>query len=234
MKRFLRRFEKLENISCNSSVTDTIKISKRFDRLEIGDKKIEVAITDKIIQEEQSSREIVYYLLCPYCGNENVSDAKSCVSCSHDLQTKLPENYQRITPLLKKCSICKAMNLKERANCWVCGREFFVNRSQEPNLIADNVITLNIDGKEYKSTDIDLPLDVSVLMKKIRRQGYKKEMVEEWVKKRNEELELQDGIKQRRLTEIRYGLFWRILGAVAIIVFVVFRFSACENIMRRY
>lgn len=59
-------------------------------------------------------------------------------------------------------------------------------------------------------------------------------MVEEWINKRNEEVDLEKETNERRLTEIRYGLLWRILGLIAIIAFVIFRFSACANIMGRY
>ncbi len=201
MKRFLKRFEKLENISVSSGIKECTKISKRFECLEIGDKKIEVAITDKVTEQEKAPSDIVYYILCPYCGKDNIVDARVCESCNHNLQTKLSENYQTVVHLLKKCGVCKAMNLKERANCWVCGRDFFVNRAQEPKLNTNNVITLNIDGKEYKSSDIELPSDVKALMQKIRREGYKKEIIEEWIKLRNEGIDFQERTDQTRLTD---------------------------------
>ena len=234
MKRFLKRFEKLENFSVSSGIKECTKISKRFERLEIGDKKIEVAITDKVSEQEKAPSDIVYYILCPYCGKDNTVEAQVCESCNHKLQSKLSENYQKAAVLLKKCGVCKAMNLRERTNCWVCGRDFFVNRAQEPKLNTNNVITLNIDGRVYTSSDIDLPSDIKALMQKIRREGYKKELVEDWVNKRNEEKELEKTINERRLAEIRYGLLWRALGLIAIITFVIFRFSACDNIMGRY
>ncbi len=234
MKRFLKRFEKLENILCSSSIKECTKISKRFERLEIGDKKIEVAITDKVTEQEKAPSEIVYYILCPYCGKENTVEAHVCEFCNHNLQSKLSENYQTIVHLLKKCSVCKAMNLKERTTCWVCGRNFFVNRGQEPALNTDNIITLNIDGKEYNSSDIKLPADVKALMQKIRRDGYKKEVVEDWINKRNEEKDLEKEINKRRLTEIRFGLTWRIIVLIVVIVFVIFWYRIYPNIMGRF
>lgn len=134
MKRFLKRFEKLENILIGSGIKECVKISKRFDRLEIGDKKIEVAITDKVTEQEKAPSEIVYYILCPYCGKENVVEARVCEFCNHNLQTKLSENYQTIAHLLKKCGVCKAMNLKERLIAGFAERIFLLIEARSRRL----------------------------------------------------------------------------------------------------
>lgn len=224
LKKFLKRFERLENIPPDNLVRQGIKISRRFERLEISDRKIEVAITDKITQEEKAPPGITYFVFCPYCGQENNSASENCVFCKRSLRTKLAESYQG--KLLKRC-LCGAANVKERNNCWACGREFFLQDGKQPKIDADNTIILNIDGQEYKSTDKDLPFEIRILMEKIRREGYKKELIDEWVKQRKNEAELKKDTMAYRIRDLRLQYNSRIVylgvGIAFFILIVLFR-----------
>ncbi len=222
IKKFLKRFEKLENTPQDIFSKRGFKISKRFERLEINEKKIEISITDKIIPEEQNAAKNDYLLICPYCGAENNNNAQICSLCKHELQTKFAKDYQELAQTLKRCA-CGAMNLNERKNCWICGRDLFLQDGRQPEINADNIISLNIDGKEYKSTDENLPLDIRILMERIRREGYKKEVIDEWAQKRQAESELKKESLEHQIgdTQLRYR--YRLISlAAGIIIFIVF------------
>ena len=116
-KKFLKRFEKLENVPVDTFAKKGIQISRRFERLEIGNKKIEVAITDRVSLQEKAPEALIYWIICPYCGAENTADSAVCVLCKHALRTKLAEEVRSNASLMKKCTVCGAVNHKERNNC---------------------------------------------------------------------------------------------------------------------
>ncbi len=199
--RFLKRFEKLENLPADELLNQGLKISKRFELLEIGDKRIEIAITDRINQQEQSSSEKKFFVICPYCGADNISNAEECSLCRHALQSKLGKNYQEKNGLLAKCVSCGTMNHSERPNCWLCGRLLPGAAQKGPGIPSSgtNEIILNMNGKEYRSSDKDLPGDIRLLMDQIRARGYSKELIDEWLK--NKEI-----LNQRETEEKRWRL----------------------------
>ena len=224
LKNFLKRFEKLEHAPADGSVKGDLRVSKRFERLEIGDKKIEISIEDKITPQEKAPPEIRYFIFCPYCGIENTPDSEICTSCQHSLRTLIARQYQK--QLLKRC-VCRAVNQQERKNCWACGRDFSLWGDKDAQADSDNVIVLNIDGTVYRSTDRDLPPGIVILMEKIRREGYKKEIIDEWIQERNLQVEKKQQETQQRLTQIQYGLFWRTVGLILVLIFVIFQLRVC-------
>lgn len=269
MKRFLRRFDKLEHKPFNLPNKEGFKKTKRFEYLEIGDKRIEFTIIDNVslfeenasknepyllcsncgkyfgsaqnscpnckqIPEKKSEKppaeDITYYILCPYCGKENETSQELCIHCRHDLKTQLAENYQTVAHLLKKCSSCGSMNLKERVNCWVCGKKISENVFKKET--SENVLTLNIDGHIYSSNDPNLPFEIRVLMEKVRANGYDKKIIEEWIQKRNQEAELKDAFQYRnrseRLNQIRYDISLRAIGIIVFLFIFIMQFRACS------
>jgi ribosomal protein L40E len=233
-RRFLKRFEKLENIPTDGLIMEDIKISKRFERLEIGDKKIEVAITDKIVQEEVAPPEVVYNIICRFCGADNPSNAQACILCRHPLQAQPTEakvtlGYQAARKrIVKKCMACGATNLEERRICWVCGKAFFGVSKENIALDPGNVITLNIDGKVYKSTDEKLPLDIKILMLRIRNEGYNKEIIDAWIKEMNEKIDARNRDITSNLWDIRRDLNIRIAGLILSIVLSLLWLRSCH------
>ncbi|MFH0790701.1 MAG: zinc ribbon domain-containing protein [Candidatus Omnitrophota bacterium] len=226
IKKFLKRFERLENTPKDTFFKEGVKISKRFERLEINERKIEISITDKIIPAEQNTTTTGYLLICPYCGAENNNNAQICSLCNHQLQTKFAKDYQELAQTLKRCT-CGAMNLNERKNCWICGRDLFLQDGREPEINADNVISLNIDGREYKSTDKEIPLDIRILMERIRREGYKKEVIDEWAQKKQAESEAKQMSLEHRIGDVqsryRYRLISLAVGIIVLILSLIFR-----------
>ena len=156
MKDFLKRFQKLENQPTDWSVKpESMPATKRFEKLEINDRKIEVAISDRAAAHETAPTGTNYIRMCPYCGAENSSSSRECAQCRHAL-SEYYNDYGGQEGQLKKC-VCGALNLKERKFCWVCGRDFSLSGDSQVVPRQENVIVLTIDGQTYRSTDAGLP-----------------------------------------------------------------------------
>jgi len=230
IRKFLKRFEKLENsyVDNDISIKDGLKTSKRFERLEINDNKIEFSITDKVAPQEKAPQAVKYYVLCEYCGQENPADAQVCSYCKRPKKSDYIADYQGNANIVKRC-VCGAVNLKERKNCWVCGRDFSLWGDTEVTERPENIITLNINGKIYKSTDKNLPPGIVSLMERIRREGYSEKLINEWMQEKNEEIDVKQNELESRLYEIKSGLIWRIIALGAFLIFIFFQLRACSN-----
>lgn len=229
LKKFLKRFERLEHRVKDDPGKGILFSSKRFEFLEIGEKRIEVAITDKISREEQAPADISYYFLCPYCGSQNEPEIENCSYCKHLLKTKLGNDFQIKAKLVKKCDSCAAVNQQSRKNCWVCGKEFpdAKNLPKDDFPESENVITLDIDGKVYNSNDKDLPVEVYLLIQRIRKKGYSRQLIDEWINNRNRNQEQDNLLRTNRLSEIRFSLTWQGAVLAAFILLILFQLRAC-------
>ncbi|MCX5705213.1 MAG: zinc ribbon domain-containing protein [Candidatus Omnitrophica bacterium] len=232
-EKFLRRFEKLENIPVDTFAKEGIQISRRFERLEIGNKLIEVAITDRISLQEKAPEAIIYWVICPYCGAENTADSNLCVLCKHALRTKLAEETRSKASQMKKCSICGTVNHKERNNCWICGKNLFEDGTTiSSEKATTNTIILNIDNKEYRSTDQNLPVDVKELIERIRREGYSQRLIDDWVKLRQAQAQEHANDLKDRINDLRpriSGLTTQItIGVIFIVLYLIFRIMASK------
>ncbi len=224
MKKFLKRFERLENTTLNKSfLPDTeLQTSKRFMKLEVNEKHIQFIIEDKIAPQEVAPQGKQYFFLCPYCGGQNNSNLEVCSYCKRQLKNQYISNYVGKANLLKKC-VCQAINLKERKNCWVCGRDFSLWGDDQVKEAPENVITLNIDGSIYKSTDTDLPSGIIALMEKIRREGYSEQLVNDWMQERSENINRRQNEIRSRISEFRWDVIWRIIGVILVVSLVFLR-----------
>ena len=215
MKKFLKRFQRLENTTLTKSILPGTewKPSKRFTKLEVNDKSIQLTIEDKVAPEETAAPGKQYFFLCPYCGGQNSAELEACSYCKRTLKNQYISDYSGRANLLKKC-VCGAVNLKERKNCWVCGRDFSLWGDESVKESPENIITLNIDGKIYKSTDTDLPAGIVALMEKIRREGYSEKLINDWLQEKNDEVEHRKEDIQNRMTDFRWEIFWRVAGII--------------------
>lgn len=241
INKFLKRFEKLENTPNELSAKKESKSSRRFERLEVGDKRIEIAITDKISDGEKAPAKIRHTIFCPYCGMENEATAENCDFCKHNLLSELAQDYQEKAGALIKCD-CGAINQRGRPYCWICGK--YIGKDEEPaKKSAENVITFNIDGHEYKSSDENLPFDIRILMERIRKNGYTKKLVDVWLKERENLRNIDKGMereagqvileRESRIREIKYVIAGRIIGLVVFIAFIIFQLNTCRRIFLR-
>jgi hypothetical protein len=224
MEKFLKRFERLENTTLNANFFPDadLKHSKRFAKLEINDKKFELTIEDKVAPQESVPKGKEYFFLCPYCGGQNSTNLDVCSFCKRQLKNQYIPDYSGKTDQLKKCH-CGAVNLKERKNCWVCGRDFSLWGDEEVKESPENIITLNIDGKIYKSTDKNLPPGIVALMEKIRREGFSKELMDQWARDKNDELDLKRNEVQTQISILRWQVFWRAAGVILVVALVFLR-----------
>jgi hypothetical protein len=227
-EKFLRRFEKLENIPADTFVKEGIQISRRFERLEIGNKRIEVAITDKISLQEKAPEALKYWIICPYCGAENTADSATCVLCKHALRTKLAEEVRSNASQMKKCTMCGAVNHKERNNCWVCGKSLFEDGTTiASEQTTTNTIILNIDNKEYRSTDQNLPPDIKELIERIRREGYSQRLIDDWVKLKQTQAQVKAGDIEHRISDLQLQIRGRAtqitIGIIFAVLYLIFR-----------
>jgi hypothetical protein len=234
MKKFLKRFQRLENTTLNVNILPDKELttSKRFMKLEVNEKSIQFTIEDKVAVEETAPAGKTYFFLCPYCGGQNAADLEVCSYCKRQLKKQYVSDYTGQANLLKKC-VCGAVNLKERKNCWVCGRDFSLWGDEAVKESPENIITLNIDGTIYKSTDASLPPGIVALMEKIRREGYSEELVNEWMRGKNQEEELKKENIQTQISVFRWEIFWRVAGIVFIGVIFFIRLG-CESAVRHY
>lgn len=227
LRKFLKRFEKLEHSPRDSLYRQGLLVSKRFERLEIGERKIELVITDRVTPEETAPEHIPYSIVCPFCGKENLCAAKVCASCQRSLQTRLVDNFQKSAHSIKKCA-CGAVNQAERRDCWICGRDFSLAGDKDVAVDWQNEININIDGTTYKSSDKNLPLDVVALMERIRKHGYSKELIDEWIKRRKAQENNRRQDLEERIEEVRSRLTRRqtqaIISAVAAVMYLLFLF----------
>ncbi len=234
MRKSLKRFQRLENTTLNTDILKgkQLTVSKRFNKLEVNEKSIQFVLEDKVAPEETAPKGKGYFFLCPYCGGQNSENVEVCSYCKRQLKKQYIADYSGQANILKKC-VCGAINLKERKNCWVCGRDFSLWGDEAVKESPENIITLNIDGKIYKSTDTELPPGIVALMEKIRREGYSEELVNNWMKEKNDEVELKKQDIQTRMSEFRWEIFWRVAGIVAVVAIALLRI-ACETSIRRY
>lgn len=222
MKKFLKRFEKLEHKPPASLIPGSkATITKRFECLEINDKKIEIAIADQAAKGESAPAGTNYFRMCPYCGAENKAEARECGKCRHTL-TEYGSDYGGQEHLVKKCA-CGAVNLKERKFCWVCGRDFSLWGDEEVVKKQQNIIVLTINDQTYRSNDPNLPPGIVALMEKIRRQGYSKELINEWIRQTNDEKELRQEEVKQNIQRIRYDLLWQVGGVILFLLLIAFR-----------
>lgn len=238
-KRFLKRFERLENISKEILIKEGRKISKRFDHLEIGDKKIEIAITDRVAQEEKAPLDIRHSIICPYCGMESDANAENCSFCQHNLKTKLAADYQNKAGSLRECE-CGAVNRRDRAYCWICGK--YLGAQEVAKTDTENIITLNIDGGTYKSNDENLPFDIKILIERIRKNGYSKKLVDEWLKERDKLKKIDGEIVTKKQEDLNYrdtrirvlqlNIIMRAAGLIIFLIFIIFQLSTCSRYLR--
>jgi len=228
MKKSLKRFERLENTTIAKAliVGTELKGSRRFHRLEVNDRKIEFTLEDTVAPQETAPAGKQYFFLCPYCGGQNDSNVEVCSFCKRQLKNQYISDYAGQTHLLKKC-FCGAINLKERKNCWVCGRDFSLWGDSEVKESPENIITLNIDGKIYKSTDTNLPEGIVKLMETIRRDGYSEELINRWVSERNARIDETYAQAQGRLTQISWQMVMYSAAILLIMLIMAWEIRTC-------
>ncbi|MCX7927910.1 MAG: hypothetical protein N2606_07245 [Candidatus Omnitrophica bacterium] len=229
MRRSLKRFERLENKSCppkDFSCLEKSVLNRRFERLEVNEHIVEFCLLDKVCPLEKSGQQEQRFISCPFCGEKNSQNALTCQNCHRKIYSEYIADYTGQEDLLKRC-ICGAINLKERRNCWVCGRDFNLYGASEVKPAEENIITLKIDGVIYKSTDKNLPEPIKQLMQRIRREGYSEELINDWLSQHNEKIENQRQKQEREIRKIKLQIILRVLGLVTLLFWIAIQVRSC-------
>jgi len=81
------------------------------------------------------------------------------------------------------CLHCAQANERNRDVCWACFKPLQETpRGARPE--ADQDVELILDGTRFRSSDPTIPADIRELIDRIRREGYRPELIQEWQKKR--------------------------------------------------
>ncbi len=229
MKKKGGRFRKLELAPLLKVFRKSSSELKRFEHLEVDGHKIKIEIEHKVEADAKG------FITCPQCQKRNPGSALYCLYCSfifNQVAQEVPSSG--LEPYQIQCPSCLRIGVRSQRSCLYCGQIF---ASPEEKAIpqgtdwrdnieeirkANAVITVTIDGVEYRSTDPDLPADIRELMIQIRREGYTKEMVDTWVKSRQVEKELELRQAQEALDAARSQLWIRIAQIAGVILFFVF------------
>lgn len=232
-----RRFQRLEHFSLLKVFRKPKVELRRFERLEVEGHKIKLKITAVPVEE---------YLNCPSCHRNNPKDSLYCLYCSYVFETtvQVGDRQIRLEPWEIKCPGCGRVNNRNTKHCLYCGWRIapYEKTEMSPELESfkeerdllkqGETITLDIDGKVYRSVDNVIPPDIRELMLQIKREGYSKEKVDAWVKRRN----LESGVKREevwrideRIAQLRQSVFWRIIGVGIILLFYWFFYFSIRH-----
>lgn len=225
MSKKANRFSRLELGPILKIFKKQKDLSKRFLRLEVDGHKIKVEVSGDVSSSD---------IFCPKCGHLNAKDSLYCNFCSHvfEQNAQKTEDKEGLESWQKKCPGCGTICNRNQKYCLRCGWRiaYWTEEDETPAQVGGkaissrykNEIKLTIDGNLYSSNDMYLPADVRELMDKIDKEGYSKEMVENWVKARNLKQQLENESRRESLETNEAGLrmqvVWRLIIAVASIL----------------
>lgn len=229
MKEKRGRFRKLECAPLLKVFRKRNSELKRFERLEVDGHKLKIEITHKVDPAKG-------FRICPKCNKRNPANSLYCLYCSFIFDSVAQEVPDaKLEPYQKICPQCQRICVRSQRSCVYCGFVFAPdddgiptgsgwNDNKVVDLREESVITVNIDGVVYRSTDPGLPNDIRGLMQKIRREGYSKEMVDAWVRDKTIErdLELQHAQEQLRQAKLQFWL--RIVQVAGVLLFFLLIF----------
>jgi len=160
-----------------------------------GNKTVKLKIEKIGLFKEPDLSSKVFYYRCFYCDKDFGADIQTCPECTKPL-TKIN---------LKKCSKCNAKSSPVAATCWVCNEPFpklEVKREKE----TANLLTLDMDGKTYRSTDESLSDDLKKLFADLLASGFDKNVFEAWAKQKELKTEIIRGLIKRDTVYLKHQL----------------------------
>jgi hypothetical protein len=221
------RFRKLELSPLLKVFRKSSDDLKRFEHLEVDGHKIKVEITHKVEPDSKG------FITCPQCQKKNPGNTLYCLYCSFIFNQSTKEiSDTGLQPYQVQCPNCRRVGARAQRSCVYCGQVFPREENEIPtgagwqnhNLVDLNespVITVTIDGREYRSDDPDLPAGIKELMIKIRQEGYTREMVDDWVRSRQIEKEYELQRARENLQYAREQLWIRLFQIGGVIGFFV-------------
>lgn len=217
-----KRFNRIELNSILRVFKKKDRSSKRFDYLEINGLRVNLPSKD------QSKK--LADVICPKCQNKNQAANLYCSYCGVVFSKTAAENLEiNIEAYQKKCIHCDKTVARTQEICNYCGCRL-LPKQPDPMMVGDQEqgnrnIVLNIDGKLYHSTDKKIPPDVAELMSKIKKEGYSQKTVDDWVNKRNSQIENQRKEEAAQTSRIFRSAMGRILVRIIILVICILFFT---------
>lgn len=183
MKEKKGRFGKLEYWPIVKNFRRS-EAKKRFERLEIDGHKVAVEVCKEPEEE---------VIVCPKCERRNPKETAYCLYCEHVFNETVVEQNEKdidLRPWQMRCHLCKRVIPRKESRCLFCGwvdaeKESVQKekvKSAEEFLREGETVILTIDGQTYSSKDTFLPPDVKELMLKIKKEGYSRETIDQWMR----------------------------------------------------
>lgn len=225
MDKPTKRFLKLECAPILKIFSKQKDACERFACLEIEGHAIEVAIAKAPKSE---------YFDCPACGKRSKNrDASYCYYCGYmSDDAKQQSAATGLKPWQIRCACGNICN-RNQERCLTCGAPIVVpgadaapDEQAAKEFRTTRPIAVTIDGHLYCSTDKGLPENVKALMLKIDKEGYSKELVDEWVRKTKGEIEsdlvVSRARQQQELQERAKGYFIGTIFVIFAILYIIF------------
>jgi len=204
-------------------------LSKRFLHLEVDGHKIKLEVSEAAVSSD---------IFCPKCGHLNKKDSLYCNFCSHvfEQNAQKTEGKETIESWQKKCPGCGTICNRNKKYCFRCGWRiaYWGEEDENPAQIGGKSVSarykkeikLTIDGNVYSSNDAYVPAHIRELMDRVDKEGYSKELVENWVKERNLKQELENESRRETLesdiSEAQMRVVWRLIATIATILVPIF------------
>ncbi|MDD2703010.1 MAG: zinc ribbon domain-containing protein [Candidatus Omnitrophica bacterium] len=222
------RFRKLELSPLLKVFRKSSDDLKRFEHLEVDGHKIKLEITHKVDPDAKG------FIACPQCQKKNPGNTLYCLYCSFIFNQAGDREVSDtgLQPYQILCPNCGRVGARAQRSCVYCGQVFTRDENEIPtgagwqnhdlvDLNESPVITVTIDGREYRSNDPGLPADIKELMSRIRQEGYTREMVDDWARSRQIEKEYELQRARKNLQSAREQLWLRLLQIGVVIGFFV-------------
>lgn len=223
MNKKNNRFLRLE---CSPIIKVFKKPKESFDRftlLEVDGHKIEIGV-------KRTSQVRLKFIDCPKCKRRNPENSLYCLYCDFTFGEKV-EGAQdlNLEQWEIKCADCGRFFNRHQNSCIYCGWQVSPGESAasakenipQSDSTAKKRIVLNIDGREYSSTDKYLPSYIKELMDRIEKEGYSEELVNNWMKDKNMREELSRHERMSALPRRLRVLWLRLVFAAALIIGLV-------------
>lgn len=237
MKEKPRRFECLEHFPTGKIVRKDRICLDRFKHLEVSGHKIKVEV------QTPTKRIKIEGIICPLCYRRNPPDADRCLSCGQAFEKRAPVETKEKRPEEERqktdggtkaeswqvrCPGCGRLVNRRQANCLYCGWRIAPIKSgpqstqSEETYSQTQMVTLDIDGNTYRSTDKHLPPHIRALMVKIAQEGYSQEVVDRWISARNMEMEFEHRRIEDRISNLRWRVVWSLIRFAAALIPIAF------------
>ena len=218
------RFRRLECSPVLGWFKKPVMKSSRFQVLEVAGHKVQV----KINAAAQTKK--INFKQCPRCGRRSEATSLYCISCDFAFIDAGQVEGSNLEKWEMRCRGCGRVVNRNQASCYYCGWRF-KPPAEEPAPQDQGEICVTIDNYRYSSRDANLPLQVRELIARIRKEGYSQELIDNWIKERNERAEMTQILRKEyalsRADYLRQQISehaWRLIGIAFFVLYLFWRY----------